>query len=93
MGYCSSRDESAQVVLHGDYFTTRVIQDRWLDEFDVAFYHKPLSEILRELREAGFVLLDLVEPQPTDEARATAPSFCAVHSRIPLFMILELAIA
>jgi hypothetical protein len=93
MGYCSSRDESAQVVLHGDYFTTRLIQDRWFDELDVAFYHKPLSEILRDVWKAGFVLLDLVEPQPADEARAAAPGFYAVHSRMPLFMILELAIA
>jgi hypothetical protein len=55
--------------------------------------YKPLSEILREIRESGFVLLDFIEPQPTDEARAAAQNFYAVHSRIPLFMVLELAVA
>jgi hypothetical protein len=92
-GYYSPKHESVPTVLHGDYFTTRLVEGRWFDEFDVVFYHKPLAEILREIRESGFVLIDLVEPQPTDEARAVAQNFYAVHSRIPLFMILELAIA
>ena len=91
LGYRNPRNEKEPVSVYGDYFSTRRIEDRWFDEFDVVYYHKPLSAILREIREAGFALLDLIEPQPIDEARAAAPRFYAVHARIPLFMILELA--
>jgi hypothetical protein len=70
-------------------------QNQKSGQFICYLYRSSLAAIyiLREIREAGFALLDLIEPRPIDEARAAAPRFYAVHARIPLFMILELAAA
>jgi SAM-dependent methyltransferase len=90
MGYSKPKMAGIVPQVFGDYFTTRRIEDRWFDAFDVSYYHKPLSEILAEIRNAGLQILDFVEPKATPEALTVNPIFHAIHQKIPLFMIFEL---
>ncbi len=49
--------------LTGDYFATELLQDEW-DVGTVRYYRRPLSRICNDLRQAGFVIEQLNEPQP-----------------------------
>ena len=75
-------EASAWVVEHAPYVTTRWRKvSRYRVVFDVPFtwrlpsggevvtqsYHRPLSWYFRTLSEAGFVVLGLEEPTPTEE--------------------------
>ncbi|MDK9702394.1 MAG: class I SAM-dependent methyltransferase [Sulfuritalea sp.] len=88
MGY--ERPVGRPPTVFGDYLGTRRILDQWFGSMTVEYYHRPLEPIFRDILDAGFLLLDFLEPRPTPEAETEAPSFWAIHSRIPLFMIFEL---
>lgn len=49
--------------LTGDYFATELLEDEW-DVGTVRFYRRPLSSISNDLRQAGFVIEQIHEPQP-----------------------------
>lgn len=53
-------------------------------------YHRPLSVIIKEIRNTGFELLDLVEPKALPESKKQDPKFWAIHQKITEFMIFEL---
>jgi len=42
--------QSGESEVFGDYLKTRKINDLWFNEFKVSFYHRPLSEILKDIR-------------------------------------------
>ena len=46
-----------------DYFATELIEDEW-DVGKVTFYRRPLTTMTTDLRNAGFVIEDILEPQP-----------------------------
>lgn len=88
MGYDRPKDHMPTIF--GDYLGTRRIADRWFGTMAVEYWHRPLTDILRDVFASGLQLVDFVEPAPTEEARAENPAFFEIHSRVPLFMILEL---
>ncbi|MGE5392286.1 MAG: class I SAM-dependent methyltransferase [Candidatus Saccharibacteria bacterium] len=90
LGYYKYDDEKEKWEIFGDYLNTRRVQGKWFDELEVAYYHKPLSEILREIRESGFVVSDFLEPKAAAGAKKIRPDFYEIHQKIPLFMIFEL---
>jgi SAM-dependent methyltransferase len=76
--------------IYGDYLTNRKIEDVWFNEFEVSYYHKPLSEIITEIVASGLTIKSFIEPKPVEEAKSKKFNFWAIHQKIPLFMIFEL---
>lgn len=76
--------------IHGDYLSPRPISETFFNEIPVTFWHRPLSALLADIRESGFVLLDFIEPLPTDEAKAKKKNFWLVHQKIPKFCMFRL---
>lgn len=87
MGYTKKANS---VTIAGDYFNTRKINDIWFDNFRVSYYHKPLQEIVSEVLNSGFLISDFIEPKPLLSVKKKRRSFWDIHSKIPLFLILEL---
>jgi ubiquinone/menaquinone biosynthesis C-methylase UbiE len=55
-----------------DYFATKQITEQWDKgslEFDVTFWRRPLTAMTRVIASSGFVIEQLVEPQPLPELR------------------------
>jgi hypothetical protein len=56
----------------------------------VSFYHKPLAEIFGDIRSAGFVVTDFLEPKPRPLLKRIERDDYLLYSRVPLFMVFEL---
>ncbi len=89
LGYVKNKDTKSYEVF-GDYLNTRQVSDLWYGEMQVSFYHKPLNEILKEIRQSNFELMDFLEPKATESAISVKPNFYHIHQKIPLYMIFEL---
>ncbi len=74
----------------GDYQNTHRIDDIWFGDMEVSYYHNPISKILKEIKESGFVVADFIEPKPQASLRKADMDDYALFSKIPLFMIFEL---
>jgi SAM-dependent methyltransferase len=57
--------------LSGDYFAVEVVEDVW-DVGPVQFYRRPISKIVQDLREAGFGIETISEPQPVKPPEGVA---------------------
>ncbi|WP_326566490.1 class I SAM-dependent methyltransferase [Amycolatopsis rhabdoformis] len=57
----------------GDYFTPRVVEETWNEGWHVRFWLSSLQDTCAELREAGFLIEQLVEPRPVPEGAAVDP--------------------
>lgn len=88
LGYALKGDGKYEIF--GDYLNSRKIDDIFFDKLRVSYFHKPLSEIIREILKSGFQINDFLEPKPSDSIKKERPDFYAVHQKIPLFMIFEL---
>lgn len=89
MGY-TKYNHKDEYEIFGDYLNTRKINDVWYGDFEVSFYHKPFSSIIREILDSGFKIVDFTEPKAVARAKKEKYSFWKVHQKIPLFMIFEL---
>lgn len=78
------------IIVHGDYFTPRLLHDKWWGFFDVDVYVKPLMNMLSEIREAKFDVIDFVEPKALLEGKQADPIQYARYEKLPLFMIFAL---
>ncbi|MCL5090948.1 MAG: class I SAM-dependent methyltransferase [Patescibacteria group bacterium] len=76
--------------VYGDYLNTRKINDVWFGDFEVSYYHKPLSSIFKNILDSGFQITDFLEPKAVEEAKTEKVNFWKIHQKIPLFMIFEL---
>ncbi|WP_285741785.1 class I SAM-dependent methyltransferase [Lentzea sp. NBRC 105346] len=59
-----------------NYFSTELVTDEWVvagERMVVQYYHRPLSSVFASLREAGFVVHDMVEPMPLPECEQVDP--------------------
>lgn len=83
-------DSESNYKVYGDYLNARRITDVWSDEQKVVYYHKPFSDMLREIRESGFVINDLLEPKAIKAAVKVRSDFYEIHQKIPLFLVFEL---
>jgi len=60
----------------GSYFDTKLESDTWHDgddEFDVAYWRMPLTDLAALFDTAGFIIDRLVEHRPDDRVQATDP--------------------
>lgn len=76
--------------IHGDYLTSRRIDEKLLNEIPISFWHRPFGELLRDIHASGFTLVDLREPLPLESAKAKKKNFWLVHQKIPKFAIFRL---
>ncbi len=91
LGYIRYKDPKLVGDVIGDYLNPRRIDDVWFrNKFPVSYYHKPISEMIKEIRESQFELIDFLEPQPESWVKEKDPSFYNIHSKIPLFIIFEI---
>ncbi|MBI2103720.1 class I SAM-dependent methyltransferase [Candidatus Woesebacteria bacterium] len=89
LGYVEYKD-GRKCEIFGDYLNVRKIKDIWFDEFEVVYYHKPFSSIMKDILNSGFRIVDFIEPKPLKEVRRKNLSFWQIRQKIPLFMIFEL---
>jgi len=89
IGYTKYNDKK-RYKIYGDYFTTRKIKDIWFNEFEISYYHKSLSLIVKEILRSGFEIVDFIEPKPINSAKSKDRMYWEIHQKIPMFMIFEL---
>ncbi|AQA04777.1 SAM-dependent methyltransferase [Mycobacterium sp. MS1601] len=65
----------------GNYFEPRIIEETWSAGWRVRWWLSPLEQTCHELRTAGFLIEQLVEPRPTEPAKALdEQKYEALHS-------------
>jgi len=69
---------------------TRKIKDLWFDEFEISYYHRPLSSTVRDILKSGFEIIDFIEPKAINSVKNKDKMFWDIRRKIPLFMIFEL---
>ncbi len=89
MGYAKYSDGKRYQV-YGDYFKTRKIKDLWFNEFEISYYHRPLSSTVRDILKSGFEIIDFIEPRAINSVKNKDRMFWDIRQKIPLFMIFEL---
>lgn len=72
----------------GDYFAIDLIEERW-DVGPVQFYRRPLSRITKDLRDAGFVIVDLDEPRPVPPPASVVFASYERAMRSPLRLLIR----
>lgn len=77
------------VEIYGNYLKRRSITDA-LPEGAVTTWHKPISEIMNEAKQAGFLLETYIEPQPQQAMENISKYNYDRLVKIPEFMIMRL---
>jgi ubiquinone/menaquinone biosynthesis C-methylase UbiE len=72
-----------------DYFGTQVIHDNFPNVGPISYYRRPLTAMFEALREAGFVVERLVEPQPTAAFREADPEGYERLMKEPCFIVMR----
>jgi SAM-dependent methyltransferase len=72
-----------------DYFAVELLEDVWKGIGTVRFYRRPLTAICGALAAAGFVIEQLVEPQPTAAYREVHPEWYERLRRNPWFLVVR----
>jgi SAM-dependent methyltransferase len=74
------------------YFETTLLTDTWRiagRDFDVRFYHRPISAIVDALADAGFLIERIPEPVPEGDAFAARPAFYERLTQGPWFLFIR----
>lgn len=77
------------VKLYGDYLQTRRVTQEYPTGFTIQFWTRPVSEYLQAFLETGYQILQVTEPKPVPESAASDPELYNIHSRIPLFLMIQ----
>lgn len=67
----------------GSYFDVRVVEEVWHDSWPMRYWLAPLETTCEELRRAGFLIEQLVEPRPVPQAAALRPELYEQLQREP----------
>lgn len=76
-----------------DYFATKLVTEVWTKgsrDFEVTFWRRPLTAMTKAIASAGFVIEQLVEPQPSPELRERSPRDYADLVTKPRFLFFRL---
>ena len=76
-----------------DYFATKQVTERWQKgsgEFDVTFWRRPLTAMTAAIASSGFVIEQLVEPEPIPELIDRDPAAYAQIHTSPRFLFFRL---
>lgn len=90
LGYIRYKDHSAIGDVLGDYLSEREVHDMWFGKFNISYFNRPLEAIFRDIREENFIITNYLEPKPAKWVEKENPSFYHIHTKIPLFIFLEL---
>lgn len=77
--------------LGGSYFTDEVVDDTWSSGWRVRFRRAPLSVWSAQMREAGFLIDQLVEPRPAESMKEQFPETYDKLVDEPFFIVFDLA--
>lgn len=69
-----------------DYFAVELLEDEWEDVGKVEFYRRPLTIISQDLACTGFLVEQLLEPQPTKDFKNLNPEGFERLSKNPWFI-------
>ncbi len=89
LGYIKN-NKKKEFEIFGDYLNTRKVKDIWFNEFEVSYYHRSFSSIMKDIIKSKFKIIDFLEPKPLNSIKKKMPVFWGIHQKIPLFMIFEL---
>ena len=83
------KNEQGQITGYevSNYFHEGLRKEDWLVE-GVEMYHRTISTVINTVIQAGFTLLKIVEPYPTDEATKMYPALLKIQ-QAPAFFILH----
>ncbi|WP_433326042.1 class I SAM-dependent methyltransferase [Spirillospora sp. CA-294931] len=78
--------------LGGSYFAVEVLEESLSPdrEWPVRVWRRPLTEICREFKEAGFVIEELLEPRPVEEMAVRYPEHYRGLLEFPAFIAFRL---
>lgn len=73
-----------------NYFSVEKIETRWKTfDTNIAFFHRPMSEIINALLKAGFIIEGFIEPLPVQESKVLYPEQYAKFTKDPMFVCLK----
>lgn len=76
--------------LGGSYFDREPVEEVWSTGLAARYWRQPLTDSVREFRNAGFVIQDIVEPRPQPAMADRYPETFEKLSREPAFINFEL---
>ena len=86
----TKRREERRYKIIDRYFESGAIQIQWFGKTPIWQFDRTLSEYSKALKEAGFVIREIVEPIPSIETMQTYPAIFAFdNDRYPLFIIYD----
>jgi SAM-dependent methyltransferase len=87
----STHHPSAEAARMGTarYGEIEVVEETWDDVGLVRFHRRPVSRIVNDLADAGFVIERMEEPVPTDAFREMKPDAYARMLRLPNFLLIR----
>lgn len=80
--------QTGEVKIYGDYMARKAVHGG--EEFAVTTWTKSFGEIFSEIKQAGFTIDNLVEPQPDPKMRNISPANYETLTKIPDFVIFKL---
>jgi SAM-dependent methyltransferase len=89
LGYKKNK-RTQKIKIYGDYFNIRKINDVWFDNFEITYYHKTFSSIIKYILKSGFKIIDCIEPKPLDSVKRIDFEFWEEASKLALFIIFKL---
>jgi ubiquinone/menaquinone biosynthesis C-methylase UbiE len=76
-----------------DYFAVKQVSETWAKgsgEYEVTFWRRPLTTMTAAIAAAGFVITQLVEPQPVPELQGRDPASYELLRTEPRFLFFRL---
>lgn len=76
-----------------DYFAVKQVSEMWVKgsgQYEVTFWRRPLTEMTRAIASAGFVIEQIVEPEPRPELHERDPETYEIIRTKPRFLFFRL---
>jgi SAM-dependent methyltransferase len=90
LGYKKSKSILGEYKVFGDYLTERKVKDTLFGTIEVEYFHRPISAIMMDVISAGFEIIEVAEPKPTQNNTQIPKDFVEVYSKIPLFILFKI---
>jgi ubiquinone/menaquinone biosynthesis C-methylase UbiE len=74
---------------YGDYLSVTRRETTWFDKLKIVYYNRPISDMFHGLKNAGFEIIDMLEPKPLEEVKEHDRRFWDLYTRIPMFIVWE----
>lgn len=81
--------KSGEIEIKGNYLGTILHNEVWNNGMRISYYTKPISLMFKEVRNAGFNVIDIDEPKAIAEAKKHDIGYWGIKQKIPDFVIFE----